>query len=93
MGMKKRCRQSKEARRHRFASGALVFDDPHVVFRKDRIVDGEQRWHSIGAAQSAIAGCPRISKENENGEEIIRIISAREANQRECRIYIHQAGE
>jgi uncharacterized DUF497 family protein len=28
-----------------------------------------------------------------NGEEIIRIISAREANQRERRIYIQQAAE
>ena len=26
-----------------FESAARVFDDPDVMFRKDRIVDGEQR--------------------------------------------------
>ena len=32
--------------------------------------------------------------EDENGEEeTIRIISAREANQRECRIYVQQIAE
>ena len=25
-----------------FESAALVFDDPHVIFRKDRVVTGEQ---------------------------------------------------
>jgi uncharacterized protein len=27
-----------------FETAALLFDDPHVIFRKDRVVDGEQRW-------------------------------------------------
>jgi uncharacterized DUF497 family protein len=27
-----------------FESAARVFDDPHTVFRKDRVVAGEQRW-------------------------------------------------
>ena len=29
-----------------FESAALVFDDPRAVFRKDRVVAGEQRWHA-----------------------------------------------
>jgi uncharacterized protein len=37
-----------------FESAALVFDDPHVIFCKDRVVSGEQRWHAIGAAQRAV---------------------------------------
>ena len=78
-----------------FESAALVFDDPHVVFRKDRIVTGEQRWHAIGAAEGAVLLVVHVSRmENGNGEEeIIRIISAREADKRERRIYIQQAGE
>jgi len=32
-------------------------------------------------------------EDDDNGEEIIRILSAREANQRERRIYIQQAAE
>jgi hypothetical protein len=62
------------------------------VFRKDRVVDGEQRWHAIGAARKALLLVVHVyRKERENGEEIIRIISAREASQRERRIYIQQA--
>lgn len=37
-----------------FASAALVFDDPGILLHKDRIVEGEQRWHTIGAAQKAL---------------------------------------
>jgi uncharacterized DUF497 family protein len=78
-----------------FESAALVFDDPHVIFRKDRIVTGEQRWHAIAAAEGAVLLVVHVSRmEHENGEEeTIRIISAREANKRERRIYIQQAGE
>ena len=78
-----------------FETAALVFDDPHAVFRKDRVVTGEQRWHAIGSAAGAVLLVVHVYRmENEDGkEETIRIISAREANQRERRIYIQQAGE
>ena len=76
-----------------FESAARVFDDPHATFRKDRIVDGELRWHAIGAVEAAVLLVVHVyRKENENGEEeTIRIISAREAGKRERRIYIQQA--
>ncbi len=77
-----------------FESAALVFDDPHVIFRKDRIVTGERRWHAIGGVEGAVLLVVHVYRmENENDEEeAIRIISAREANKRERRIYIQQAG-
>ena len=78
-----------------FETAALVFDDPHVILRRDRIVDGEQRWHAIGAAEGAVLLVVHIYRiESENGEEeTIRIISAREADKRERGIYIRQAAE
>ena len=78
-----------------FESAALVFDDPHAVFRKDRVVMGEQRWHAIGCAAGAVLLVVHMYRmENEHDqEETIRIISAREANKRERQIYIQQAGE
>jgi uncharacterized DUF497 family protein len=78
-----------------FESAARIFDDPHIVFRKDRIVDDEQRWHAIGAVEGAVLLVVHAYRmENENGEEeTIRIISAREANKRERRMYIQQSGE
>jgi uncharacterized protein len=78
-----------------FESAALVFDDPHAIFRKDRIVTGEQRLHAIGAAARAVLLVVHVYRmENEHDkEETVRIISAREANKRERRIHIRQAGE
>ena len=78
-----------------FESAALVFDDPHVIFYKGRIVDGDERWHAIGAAEGAVLLVVHAYRmENDNGEEeIIRIISAREASQRERRVYFQQAAE
>jgi hypothetical protein len=31
-----------------FETAAKVFNDPLVIFREDRIVEGEQRWHASG---------------------------------------------
>ncbi len=78
-----------------FNSAALVFDDPLAIFRKDRVVTGEQRWHAIGIATGALLLVVHVYRmENKHDkEETIRIISAREANKRERRIYLQQAGE
>jgi uncharacterized protein len=76
-----------------FETAARVFNDPKIVLAKDRIVEGEQRWHAIGAVSEALLLVVHIYQEEDNDEEIIRIISAREANQRERRIYIQQAAE
>ena len=77
-----------------FETAARVFDDPNVVLMHDRIIEGEQRWHAIGAVSAALLLVVHVYREDDgNGEEIIRIISAREANQRERRIYIQQAAE
>ena len=77
-----------------FATAARVFDDPNVLLMHDRVIEGEQRWHAIGAVSEALLlVVHRYREDDSNGEEIIRIISAREANQRERRIYIQQAGE
>jgi uncharacterized protein len=61
------------------------------MLRKDRVIDGEQRWHGIGAVRKAVLLVVHVCEENPNGEEVIRIISAREADPRERRIYLEQA--
>lgn len=66
--------------------------DPNLVLLKDRVVDGEQRWHAIGAVWKAVLLVVHVYREEEaNCEEIIRIIPAREADPRERRIYLEQA--
>jgi uncharacterized DUF497 family protein len=75
-----------------FETAARVFDDPSVVLIEDRVVEGQQRWHAIGAVSAAPLLVVYVYREdNVDGEEIIRIIAAREANQRERRVYIQQA--
>ena len=76
-----------------FETAARVFDDPHVILIEDRIVEGEERWHAIGAVSTAVLVIVHAYREDVYGEEIIRIISAREANQRERRLYLQQAAE
>jgi uncharacterized DUF497 family protein len=93
-----RRKEPDQPRRHQvaFEFAQLIFDDPFVLFRKDRVDEnGEQRWHAIGAIDRAIPFVVHVyRKENENGkDETIRIIPAREASKRECRIYIEQAAE
>jgi uncharacterized DUF497 family protein len=74
-----------------FETASLVFGDPNWVLREDRVLNGEQRWHAIGIAQQAVLVVVHLYREvTSNGEEIVRIISAREAGSRECRIYLEQ---
>lgn len=75
-----------------FKTAARVFDDPDMLLLKDRVIEGEQRWHAIGAVMAAVLLVVHVYREDdENGEETIRIISAREASQRERGIYFQQA--
>jgi uncharacterized DUF497 family protein len=77
-----------------FADAALVFDDPLVFSRQDRIENGEQRWQSIGMVGTTlllVAHTTRL-EESDAGEtvEVIRIISARQLDRKERRFYEHR---
>lgn len=79
-----------------FEVAALVFEDEHCLVRLDRTDDrGEQRWHAIGAVcpqgvMPTVLFVVHVYREEINGKEIIRIISARRANQNEVRRYQEQ---
>jgi uncharacterized DUF497 family protein len=73
-----------------FATAALVFADPHLMLREDRIDErGERRWHALGMAGGLepVLIVVHVYRESSDGEEIIRIISARKARARESRAY------
>jgi uncharacterized protein len=77
-----------------FEAASRVFADPNLTLRRDRVIDGEQRWHGIGAVRKAVLLVVHVyCEENSSGEETIRIISAREADPRERRIYLEQASD
>jgi uncharacterized protein len=73
-----------------FITAARVFADPRVVLLEDRAdVAGEQRWHALGLAdqREPVLVVVHVYREKQDGEEIIRIISARKASARESRAY------
>ena len=71
-----------------FEAAAEVFDDPFVQIEQDRIVDGEQRWQAIGQTLGSILTVVAYATwDDEQGTEIIRIISARRAEKHERRRY------
>jgi len=80
-----------------FELAALVFEDEDCLITPDLVDEtGEQRWHAIGAIcieppQVAVLLVVHACRENKNGEEIIRIISARKAEKHERRSYQSQA--
>ena len=80
-----------------FELAALVFEDERCLIGVDRIDEsGEPRWHAIGAVQiepkqAAVLFVVHAHRENDYGEEVIRIISARRAEKREILRYQDQA--
>jgi len=77
-----------------FSLAGRVFADECRILEKDRIDEetGEQRWHAIGGVGSAaIYIVVHVYRGEKDGDEIVRIISARDANQRESRRYFQQA--
>ena len=79
-----------------FEMAALVFEDERCLVRLDRIDEtGEQRWHAIGVARiepdaAVVLLVVHVYREETNGEEITRIISARRANKDDFRRYQEQ---
>jgi uncharacterized DUF497 family protein len=71
----------------RFEVAAEVFFDPFAILEQDRIEHGEYRWRTIGMVNGhmllVVANVPR----EEEGMEIIRIISARRADRQEKQRY------
>ncbi len=76
-----------------FELAALAFEDPRCLISFDREDEsGELRWHGIGAVSivpgiSVILLVAHVYREDRYGEEIIRIISARSAENSEIRRY------
>jgi uncharacterized protein len=70
-----------------FEVAARVFSDRGAVSYIDRVVEGEERWHTIGLAGGVVPLLVVHTVEEEDGEEKIRIISARKADSREQSLY------
>jgi uncharacterized DUF497 family protein len=70
-----------------FRTAARVFFDSRAVSYLDRVVDDEERWHTVGMAGGIMLLLVVHTVKEQNGEEEIRIISARKASSRERSLY------
>jgi uncharacterized DUF497 family protein len=70
-----------------FDAAKLVFDDPHAFSQMDRLENGEERWQTIGLAGGIAVLVVAHTFREDDGEEAIRIISARKAAPRERKAY------
>jgi hypothetical protein len=92
-------RLNKEKHGVSFEIAALVFEDERCLVRPDRIDEtGEQRWHAIGAVRiepdaAVVLLVVHVYREETDGEEITRIISARRAEKNDVRRYQEQEME
>ena len=59
-----------------FETAARIFEDPYVASYLDRVVEEEERWHSIGSAGGIAILLVVHTSEEQYGENQIRIISA-----------------
>jgi uncharacterized DUF497 family protein len=64
-----------------------VFEDPNAVSYIERVVDGQEHWHAVGLAGGIIVFLVVHTIEEKNGEEKVRIISARKATYSERALY------
>jgi uncharacterized protein len=74
-----------------FDTAARVFLDPLHITRQDRVVEGEQRWQTIGVVDGVLLLLVAYAVVDDQ-EEVIRVISARRVTRRE-RIEYEEASE
>ena len=74
--------------RHQLEVAAHVFADPFALSAQDRIENGERRWKTIGIADGyLVLVVAHTVQDDEDGSEVIRIISARRADPKERKRY------
>ena len=68
-----------------------VFDDPAAISGLHRVVDGEERWRTIGRIDFTTIFFVGHTWLDEDGEVYVRVITARKANRHEIQGY--EAGD
>jgi uncharacterized DUF497 family protein len=83
----KKNRRNLAKHRVSFETAALVFEDPRAISRLDGIEGDEERWQTLGLAGGVVVLLVARTYREEDGEEVMRIISARKATPHERKIY------
>lgn len=70
-----------------FETAQAVFEDPLHKSILDQVIEGEQRWLTLGSAGGLVLLVVAHTYREVGEEEAVRIISARKATKRERRDY------
>jgi uncharacterized DUF497 family protein len=70
-----------------FELARRVFDDPNHISIQDRHEGGEERWQTLGLVGPVAILMVAHTYEEDDGEEVVHIISARKATKAERRRY------
>lgn len=70
-----------------FETAQLVFEDPHHLAIQDREVEGQERWQTLGLIGGMVLVLVAHTWCDNDGEETVRVISARKATRRERQRY------
>jgi uncharacterized DUF497 family protein len=70
-----------------FETATMVFDDPYAVTQPDIGSGDEERWVTLGAIEPGLILFVVHTHSWTQGEDTVRIISARKAESRERNIY------
>jgi uncharacterized protein len=70
-----------------FETAARVFADPFAISAQDRIEAGEYRWQTLGIVDGVLLLLVAHTVQDDDGIEVIRIISARRAEPKERKRY------
>ncbi len=76
-----------EKHRVDFETAQLIFDDPFRVTFTERTEGGEERWHGIGTVAGLVLLLVVPTYRESEADQIIRIISARQATRHERNLY------
>ena len=77
-------------KKHRvsFETAVRAFADPFALVKQDRIENEELRWQTLGVADGyLLLLVAHTIQDDEDGTEVIRIISARRAEPKERKRY------
>lgn len=88
-----KARSNKQKHRVSFDLASYTFDDPWQLCVFERTIGNEDRYITLGLVNHTVLFVSHSYRENENGETIIRIISARKATTKEKAAYVARAYE
>ena len=70
-----------------FETARMVFEDAYALSVQDRFVDDEERWQTLGQVPGSLVVLVAHTYSEAQGEEVIRIVSARKATSTERKAY------